>query len=136
VELADTSVWAQRNHSLVKPWFEAASIAGDLAVCDMVFLEMMHFASTPARYREASEMFGGYPWVQMVAEDWVRAREVHGLLAARGGQMHRSVKIADLLIAAAAERSRLSLVHYDRDFETIAAVTGQPMRWIVPLGTI
>ncbi|KHG70065.1 toxin, partial [Mycobacterium tuberculosis] len=29
-----------------------------------------------------------------------------------------------------------SFVHYDADFDLIAAVTGQPCQWIVPAGTI
>jgi len=28
------------------------------------------------------------------------------------------------------------LLHYDADFELIAAVTGQPMHWVVPRGSI
>jgi len=28
------------------------------------------------------------------------------------------------------------IVHYDRDFDTIAAVTGQESRWLVPAGSI
>jgi len=49
---------------------------------------------------------------------------------------HRRVKHFDLLIAAAAESARLTLLHYDADFDTIAAVTGQPIRWIAPRGSL
>jgi len=42
------------------------------------------------------------------------------------------VQPADLLIAAAAERAGLTLVHHDRDYDTIAEVTGQPARWVAP----
>jgi predicted nucleic acid-binding protein len=45
-------------------------------------------------------------------------------------------KPVDLIIAAQAERLRLTVVHYDRDFEFIAAITDQPHEWIVPRGTI
>jgi predicted nucleic acid-binding protein len=48
----------------------------------------------------------------------------------------RGVKIADLLIAAAAEAASLVLLHYDHDFDVIAWVTGQPTEWIVPAGTV
>jgi hypothetical protein len=40
----------------------------------------------------------------------------------------RGVKIPDLLIAARAERYGFPVVHYDRDFEVIADVTGQASR--------
>ena len=59
-----------------------------------------------------------------------------GELAARGPLHHRQVKIPDLLIAAVAARNGLTVVHYDRDYEIIASVTGQPTRWAAPRGTV
>jgi len=38
---------------------------------------------------------------------------------------HRAPSIPDLLIAAAAETSRLTVLHVDKDFELIAGITGQ-----------
>lgn len=43
---------------------------------------------------------------------------------ARQGQ-HRAPSIPDLLIAATAERARLTVLHLDKDFELIAEITGQ-----------
>jgi predicted nucleic acid-binding protein len=40
------------------------------------------------------------------------------------------------LIAAAAEESGLTVLHYDVDFDLIARVTGQRCEWMVPEGTI
>jgi len=40
------------------------------------------------------------------------------------------------VIAACAEIHDAVIVHYDRDFDTIAAVTGQESRWLVPAGSI
>jgi hypothetical protein len=57
------------------------------------------------------------------AED--RAIEVQALLA--DGGKHRGPAVPDLLVAAAAERAGLTVLHVDRDFETIAEVTGQPV---------
>jgi predicted nucleic acid-binding protein len=42
----------------------------------------------------------------------------------------------DLLVAAAAELAGVPVCHYDRHFEVIAEVTGQPVRAIAPLGTL
>jgi predicted nucleic acid-binding protein len=42
--------------------------------------------------------------------------------------------VADLLIAAAAEGRELAVLHYDADFDRIAAVTGQRVEWVVPAG--
>jgi predicted nucleic acid-binding protein len=43
--------------------------------------------------------------------------------------------VPDLLIAAAAEERNLSVLHYDADFDHIAAVTGQACEWVVAAGT-
>ncbi|MDQ1306203.1 MAG: hypothetical protein QG671_2035 [Actinomycetota bacterium] len=52
-----------------------------------------------------------------------RAVEVQQALADRG--MHRAPSIPDLLIAAVAERSGLTVLHNDKDFDLIASITGQ-----------
>jgi predicted nucleic acid-binding protein len=52
-----------------------------------------------------------------------RAVEVQLLLADRG--QHRAPSIPDLLVAAAAELSGLTVLAVDKDFELIAEITGQ-----------
>jgi predicted nucleic acid-binding protein len=51
-------------------------------------------------------------------------------LIARG--QHRAVAVPDLLVAAIAEVERLTVLHYDGDFDLIASITGQPTEWVVP----
>jgi hypothetical protein len=53
-----------------------------------------------------------------------RALEVQLLLADRG--QHRGPSIPDLIIAATAELSGLTILHVDKDFDTVTAITGQP----------
>jgi predicted nucleic acid-binding protein len=54
-----------------------------------------------------------------------RAVEVQMLLADEG--QHRAPSVPDLLVAAAAELGGLTVLHMDKDFELIAAITGQPV---------
>ena len=54
-------------------------------------------------------------------------------LAAKG--QHRGRPIPDVLIAAIAHAHGAVVLHYDHDFELIAAVTGQRQEWIIPPGT-
>ena len=54
-----------------------------------------------------------------------RAVEVQALLADRG--QHRAPSIPDLLIAATAELTNLTVLHLDKDFKLIADITGQPV---------
>jgi len=66
----------------------------------------------------------------------VERRTSSSRLAARGPLHHRQASILDLFIAAAAEEAGLPVLHHDPDFELIAEVTGQPVRAIVPLGSL
>ncbi|MFV2104665.1 PIN domain nuclease [Micromonospora sp. LOL_024] len=54
-----------------------------------------------------------------------RALEVQMLLADRG--QHRAPSIPDLLIAATAEKTGLTVLAVDKDFDLIATLTGQPI---------
>ena len=58
---------------------------------------------------------------------FARAREVQGDLT--GKSQHRTAGPVDLLVAATAELHGLTLLHHDRDFDVVAQVTGQPLRW-------
>lgn len=44
------------------------------------------------------------------------------------------MSLPDLIIAAVAERNDLDVLHYDHNYENIAAVTGQRVEWVVPRG--
>ena len=46
------------------------------------------------------------------------------------------MKIPDLIIAAVAEHHGVSIIHYDHNFDRIAAVTGQPVEWVVPAESV
>jgi len=75
-----------------------------------------------------------WPSVEMDQAVLDRAVAVQDALAERSQQ--RGAKLADLLIAAAAEAARLVVLHYDHDFDLIAEITGQPTEWIVATGTV
>jgi predicted nucleic acid-binding protein len=54
-----------------------------------------------------------------------RAVQVQALLADQA--KHRAPAVPDLLVAAVAERLGLTVLHLDKDFDTIATITGQPI---------
>jgi hypothetical protein len=35
-----------------------------------------------------------------------------------------------------AERERVTILHYNGDYDLIAQITGQPVQWVVPRGTV
>ena len=72
--------------------------------------------------------------VETTPADWQQALSVHREWARSGPGHQRSVRLPDLIIAAVAAREALPLVHYDADYDRIAAITGQATRWVIPLG--
>jgi predicted nucleic acid-binding protein len=136
MELVDTSVWAQRRNPAVGPWFDAALLRNQIALCDQILLELLMYPVRSEDFDQLVYNLSAVPLISMTAADWVRAREVQALLAHQRRGQHKSVKIPDLLIAATAERAGLTLVHYDQDYELIESVTGQAQRWVVERGTL
>jgi predicted nucleic acid-binding protein len=103
--------------------------AGVIAVCPVVELEFLYSARSLAdrleKQRLLHDLFG---WVPMSDRCFDRATEVQQLLTETGG--HQSAGPIDLLVAATAERERLIVLCDDHDFQTVAAVTGQPVRLV------
>lgn len=103
--------------------------AGLVAICDITELEVLHSArSAGDRARLKAALDAHYAWCPMPDGIYRRSRVVQEQLTAKGE--HRSAGPVDLLVAAAAEEAGLTLLHHDRDFETIARTTGQPVRTI------
>jgi predicted nucleic acid-binding protein len=71
-----------------------------------------------------------FSWVPMPEGAYERADEVQQLLTA---EAHRSAGPVDLLIAATAERERLTVLCDDRDYQTVATVTGQPVKLVTDI---
>lgn len=138
-ELADTSawVWSRRPaHPELRHEFDSALVDGELATCDMVRLELLCSARNADEFAEIREELAALPDCPVGKDQWERALWVYEQLSARGGAHQRSVKHADLLIAAAAEAVGVAVLHYDEDYNRIADVTGQSTRWLAPKGTL
>jgi predicted nucleic acid-binding protein len=132
--VADTSVLTRFQRPQVDAEVARALVGGLLHICAIVRLEVMRGMQSRARWRITLDSLHELPDVRIADDTWARAEEVQQLLSSRG--QHTGVKVADLVIAAAAEGARLPVVHYDHAFDLIAHVTGQDCRWVVPRGSI
>jgi predicted nucleic acid-binding protein len=135
-DLVDTSVWARKQHPLVKPWLDQCLLGGAAATCDMVKLELLYSTRNAAEFEALEDELSALHSCPIGAAEWQRAIDVYRSLARQGGAHQRSVKHADLLIAAAAESAGARIVHYDEDFDRISKVTGQPSHWVAARGTL
>lgn len=135
--LFDTGAWTwvrDRRFPQLAAWFNAAVEAGLVLVCDLVILELTRLAPNEPRARGVTERLAAFEPIPMPTGLWERARETQLALAESGD--HRRVPPADLLLASAAEEAGVALVHYDRDYERIAAVSELRQEWLVPDGTL
>jgi predicted nucleic acid-binding protein len=118
----------------VREVLEPLFVSGRAATCGVVDLELLYSASSPADYASVARVLSALPRIPMSEESLDRALEVQGRLAQRS--QHRGVRLPDLLVAACAEHAEVTVLHYDADYERIAEVTGQPVRWVVPRGSV
>lgn len=133
--LIDTSAHARSQHPVIRNIIAGLIADRAAATCVTVDLEAGYSGRDVAGVREIArrrrELYVVLPVSEVIAD---RARDVQVRMAARGH--HRAAGVIDLLTAAVAEHHGVVVLHYDADFEHIAATTGQPHRWVVPRGTL
>jgi predicted nucleic acid-binding protein len=133
--IADKSAFARLRYPQVSAFLSPLILAGEVATCSVIELEVLYSArSLDDMRRTRATRTVAFPLIEIVQSDFDRAIDVMELLALRGH--HRAVGIPDLIISAVAEREHLTLVHYDADFDFVAEITGQPMQWVVPRGSV
>ena len=103
-------------------WIDAVT-AGTIAICDPVELELLRDTAANTRRPQVQRLLRStYAWAAVPDDCWQRALEMQDQLAATS--QHSGASVVDLIIAVTAMRNRLILLHDDRDYETIARVTG------------
>jgi len=131
--LLDKSALARWAKPTVAPVLDELSDRGLLAVCGAVEIEVIHSARTVKETQRARWLLRGFDWLAMPDEIWDRAAEVQVQALQKG--YHRALSMADLLVAATAERHSATVLHYDGDYDMTAAITGQDTLWVAPAGT-
>ncbi|TVS88350.1 PIN domain nuclease [Mycobacterium helveticum] len=132
--LGDTSAVARVTKPAVAQRLIPLIEAGLVARCTITDLEAGISARNGRDWKRTRHARSPWPRATIDQDVLDRALEVQGALAVAG--LHRTVKLGDLLVAAAAERARLVVLHYDHDFDRIATITGQPTEWVAPPGAV
>ena len=131
--LVDKSALARSHQDAIAQRLAPLYASAQVATCPIIDLELLFSVRNESehnRLRQELNSVESFPVDEAVTS---RSVEVQGLLA-RTSQ-HR-LPITDLLIAAVAEINDLTILHYDKDFDTIAAATGQQAEWIAPRGSL
>jgi predicted nucleic acid-binding protein len=131
--LLDKSAFARWPKPAVATVLDQLSAAGQLAICGAVEIEILYSARSKADADRIRDELQGFDWLPTPDEAWDAAIAVQARLVEEGNW--RALGLADLIIAATAQRHGATVLHYDGDFDMIASVTGQPMQWVAPAGT-
>lgn len=132
--LVDKSALARMPLAPVRERLAPIIAAGEAASCALIDVEVLFSARNSRDYEQIrARRKLSYVSIPITESILQRAIAVQGRLAKRG--QHR-IPIPDLIIAATAEAANMRVLHYDADFDRIAAVTSQPVEWVVPRGTV
>ena len=131
--LVDKSALARSHLDAVARRLAPLYPASRVVTCPIIDLELLFSVRNGAEHdllRQELQAMRSFPVDETIT---ARSIEVQGLLAETG--RHR-LPVTDLLIAAVAEINDLTLLHYDKDFDTITEVTGQRTEWVAPRGSL
>lgn len=127
--LADTSVLTRLDREPVRRVLRELIASRNVAICRMSRLEIGFSARNGPEWDRLLGAVSVLAPVEVESADLRRAEQVQRALAEAG---LRGRKVPALVVAAVA----VTVLHYDRDFELVARVTGQGEQWVVPAGTI
>jgi len=139
--LIDHSVWARAGDGRLtgppRKRFDTALAAGDLWTCPAALLEMRYSARDGQQFAAIAQELDALEHAPLTSEAATAALTAQAELAKTPGISHR-VKPVDLLIAAIAAISKIGVLHYDHDYDTIAIHTPLtfPSVWVAPRGSM
>jgi predicted nucleic acid-binding protein len=129
--LIDTSAAARMRHPEISGRLRPLIEGGVVAMTASLDAEALYSGRGPAEYQPLwADWRNAYDYPPTNHEHWQTALGAQRALA-RNGQ-RRAVGMADLLSAALAAVHQLTVVHYDADFETSAALLTFQHRWVWP----
>ncbi|MET7621477.1 PIN domain nuclease [Streptomyces sp. NPDC005408] len=131
--LVDKSALARWHRPAVAEVLDPLRERGLLCVTAAVRVETMYSARSAADAKRLRRWFFGFDHLPCPDDVWDSAIETQDKAIEKGN--HRALSLADLVIAATAQRHRIRVMHYDQDYDQIAELAGYPSRWVVEPGT-
>lgn len=112
-----------------------AAQSGRIVACLPFVLEAGYSARTAQDHRELLAELMALPWAAIDGTVEQRAIDAQRQLSRAG---HHRVRPVDLLLAALADRHQFGILHYDRDYDVIAARTDlrYTSEWLATAGSL
>ena len=123
--LADTSVWIDYFRGVAsseaRRLDEAIAAGEEICVCGVIVAEILQGIRGERHYRKVESLLDDLTCLAMSRRAYVRAAEIYRADRRKGKVIRNTV---DCLIAACAIDHGLALLTKDKDFQTIARVSG------------
>ncbi|MDQ3647270.1 MAG: PIN domain-containing protein [Actinomycetota bacterium] len=133
--VVDTSAWSRAHHDGIRePWLRA--LLGDrLRVSPAVRLEILLTAREGPVFDDLAEELSALRTAPLTAAVLRTAERAMRTLAHRSAGAQR-LPIVDYLVAGAAQETGAAVLHYDRDYDTLAEIMEFESVWLAPPGSL
>ncbi len=133
--LIDTSAWARAgNPAVLEQW--AQTLRSDrLRLAPAVRLEILLHARGSGDFEALAEQLSALRATAITGSILRAAEDAMRRLAGRSHGAQR-IPIVDYLVAATAEEIGAAVLHYDRDYDTLAEVMAFDSVWLAPPGSL
>lgn len=133
--LVDTSAWARANHPATRERWLAALLGDRLRLSPLIRIEILLSARGGGEFDLLADR------LDTIRAAPLSASIVHSAEAGMRSLAHRSagaqrLPVVDYLVAAAAQELGAAVIHYDRDYDTLAEVMEFESIWLAPAGTL
>jgi predicted nucleic acid-binding protein len=133
--IADKSVWDRADLPQVRPLWEPALRADQIATCAIGRLELLYSARGVEEFASWEADLAALRDIPITRSELAAAvgamRELVEL-----GERHHRVPLPDAILAATAAAAGVGVLHYDRHFDRLAEVLSFRSQWVVPRGTL
>ncbi len=133
--VVDTSAWSRAHHPAVRASWRDALLKDRLRLSPAVRLEILLSARDAVTFDELAEELSAWRQAPLNPSVIRAAGEAMRSLAHRSAGAHR-LPIVDYLLAAAAQEAGAAVLHYDRDFDTLAEVMTFDSVWLSAPGSL
>jgi predicted nucleic acid-binding protein len=133
--LIDTSAFSRAHHPRVRADWEHALRADRLRISPIARLEILLSARNGETFDKLAEELSALRAAPLTTAVARAAGDSMRALANRSAGAQR-IPIVDYFVAAAAQETGAAVIHYDRDFDTLAEVMAFESVWLAPSGSL
>jgi predicted nucleic acid-binding protein len=131
----DNSAWSRADRLEVREEWKRALGADRLRISPIARLEMLFSARSGKAFDELAAQLSVVRAAPLTATVARAAEDAMRTLSNRSAGAQR-IPIADYLLAAAAQELGGAVLHYDRDYDTLAEVMAFDSVWLAPRGSL